>query len=275
MIISDKYKFIFLHVPKTGGSSVNAFLNQYLGDSDLQLGWPDTLLKGLPYNKRVYKEINNKKGHKLLIEGFKRRAKDQKILEKPIIEYALKQIISKKLGSDSMHAKAKNVKKFVSKKKWNKYFKFCFIRNPYTHAISSWLWDDEKYNLNIKNSYQYKKFLTKKKFNNHLKKIYKKSLINDENVFSRSFLFPGTKIYTIDNEVAVDFIGKFENLEKDLKKICKMIGLPKPKFKLTNVKHKVSSRNIKMKKFFDKENKDLVKKIWKKEFEIFKYKFPY
>ena len=34
MIISDKYKFIFLHIPKTGGSSISAYLNQFLGKND-------------------------------------------------------------------------------------------------------------------------------------------------------------------------------------------------------------------------------------------------
>ena len=60
MIISHKYKFIFLHVPKTAGSSVNTFFSQYIGDDDNLNGWNHSLRKGIPYNKKFLKTINNK-----------------------------------------------------------------------------------------------------------------------------------------------------------------------------------------------------------------------
>ena len=39
MIISHKYKFIFLHVPKTAGSSINTYFSQFIGDKDILNGW--------------------------------------------------------------------------------------------------------------------------------------------------------------------------------------------------------------------------------------------
>ena len=275
MIISDKYKFIFLHVPKTGGSSISAFLNQFLGKNDLQLKWSDALIDRIPYNDRVYKELNNKQGYNLIIEAFKKRAVDKRILDKPVIELAFKNIISKKLGSNSIHAKAEHIKKYVKENKWKNYFKFCFIRNPYTHAVSSFLWDESRFQYNkYKETYLHKKDLTRRKFNLHLRKILKNNLIKTNDVSDRSFLFPGSQIYTIKNKIAVDYIGKFENLDKELKKISKIIGLPKPKFKIRHF-NKKNDLSIDKIGFFDEENKKLVRKIWKKEFEIFDYKFPY
>ena len=112
------------------------------------------------------------------------------------------------------------------------------------------------------------------KFLTSTRKIYKKNLIKTKNISDRSFLFPGSQIYSINDKIAVDYIGKFENLEKELKKISKIIGLPKPMFKISHF-NKTNVFNIDKSKFFDEENKRLVRKIWKKEFEIFDYKFPY
>ena len=275
MIISDKYKFIFLHIPKTGGSSISAYLNQFLGKNDLQLKWSDALIDRIPYNNRVYKELNNKEGYNLIIKAFKKRVRDKRILDKPILELAFKNIISKKLGSDSIHAKAEHIKKYVKAKKWKNYFKFCFIRNPYSHAFSSFVWDESRFQYNkYKVPYIHKKGLTKKKLNLNLKKIDKKNSIKTKDISDRSFLFPGSQIYTINDKIAVDYIGKFEILEKELKKISKIIGLPKPKFKISYF-NKKNDYNIDKSKFFDEENKRLVRKIWKKEFEVFNYKFPF
>ena len=50
MIISHKYKFIFLHVPKTAGSSINTYFSQFIGDKDILNGWNHSLRQGIPYN---------------------------------------------------------------------------------------------------------------------------------------------------------------------------------------------------------------------------------
>ena len=96
MIISHKYKFIFLHVPKTAGSSVKTFLSQYIGDEDILVGWNHSLRKGIPYNKKFLKTINNEFGLKMISKAISLRKKDSKIFERPILEYAYREILKKK-----------------------------------------------------------------------------------------------------------------------------------------------------------------------------------
>ena len=147
MIISDKYKYIFLHVPKTGGSSVAVYLSQFLGPKDLMLdAWNDALRMGVPYNQRVYDEINNNYGMQMVAEAVGLRSVDGKIFERPIIDYALRKVVSKRLGTDSVHAPAANVRK-MEPEKWDQYFKFAFVRNPFTHAVSFWRWNEKDWSL--------------------------------------------------------------------------------------------------------------------------------
>ena len=82
---------------------------------------------------------------------------------------------------------------------------------------------------------------------------------------------PFSNIYTINDKIAVDYIGKFENLKKDVDKIHKILKLPKKKFNLPHAKKNKSKNYL---KFYNNESKRLVEEIWQKEFEFFKYNFP-
>lgn len=83
--------------------------------------------------------------------------------------------------------------------------------------------------------------------------------------------FPSSKIYSIDGKIAVDFIGKFENLKSDVLKIKKILKLTNEKYPLDHVKKNTSKSDL---KFYNKESKKLIRDIWKKDFEYFGYKFP-
>jgi len=267
MIISHKYKFIFLHVPKTAGSSVNTFFSQYIGDEDILNGWNHSLRKGIPYNKKFLRTINNKFGLKMISKAINLRIKDRKIFERPILEYAYREILKKKIGTTSMHATASQIKKF-DKKSWNKYFKFTFVRNPYTHAISYWMFDEKNWSILDEKSKKKKVKYTKRNFVNCLKNLKKKIKNKKKNYYN---MRPFSNIYTINGKIAVDFIGKFEDLKNDISKIQKILKLPKSKFILPHSKKNTKKNYL---KYYNKESKKLVEEIWEKEFKLFKYTFP-
>ena len=56
-------------------------------------------------------------------------------------------------------------------------------------------------------------------FKKYLSNLIKKKFKRTHSVSDRSFLIPGNEIYTLQNKIAVDFIGKFENIENDLNTI--------------------------------------------------------
>ena len=266
MIISHKYKFIFLHVPKTGGSSINAYFSQFIGKKDILNGWNHSLRLGIPYNQKLLKMINNKYGLSMISKAIKLRMNDNKMFERPILEYAFREILKKKIGTTSMHANAEQIKKY-NPHAWNNYFKFTFVRNPYTHAVSDWMFDEKNWSIISENTYINEKKFTKKNFIVYLKKI-KKQIKNKKNYYHE--MLPFNKIYTINGKIAVDFVGKFENLKRDINKIHKKLRLPKKRFYFPHTKKNKKTDYL---EYYNQESKKLVEEIWSKEFEFFKYKF--
>lgn len=272
MIISDKYKYIFLHVPKVAGSSIAVYLSQFLGDDDLMLdAWNDTLIHRIPYNKRVFKEINTEYGLKMIGEALSLRMNDGKIFERPVLDYALRKTVAKSLKTESVHATGAHIKAMVPEK-WDEYFKFAFVRNPYTHAISFWRWNESVWSLKAggeesltkeENNETFLEFLTDLK----MRGGDALSPVKDD----RSFLIPGSQIYTLNDELCVDFIGRFENLQDDIKKIHKRIGLPAP---VLNFPHTKKNSPVDTRSMYCNEAKSLVEEIWAPVFKLFDYGFP-
>lgn len=97
------------------------------------------------------------------------------------------------------HAPAWFVRQYLGKKIWDSYFKFCFERNPFDKAISAYYW----YSQNSEESIESYLSLHAKK--HHLTNWH---------------------IYTLNDKIAVDFIGRYERLDEDLCTALQQIGLP-------------------------------------------------
>lgn len=98
------------------------------------------------------------------------------------------------------HITAEEMKKKIGENIWNSYYKFAFERNPFDRAISLYFFQT--------------KSLSMENFDNWLKKTYISSPHNNN-----------FDIYTIDGKMAVDFLGRYENLSSNLAYICDKINL--------------------------------------------------
>jgi hypothetical protein len=144
------------------------------------------------------------------------------------------------------HYKAKKVKRLIGDKIWNTYYKFSFDRNPWDKVISHYYFRTGKSNQDI----SFEAFL-------------------QSNKFTGAYNYP---IYTINDRVAADFLGKFETLDEDLAAVCKTIGIPfdgwLPKAKGNYRKDQRHYRHQ-----YNKEQKELIENYFKKEIELFQYEF--
>lgn len=144
------------------------------------------------------------------------------------------------------HYKATKVKKLIGDKVWNTYYKFSFDRNPWDKVISHYYFRTEKSKQNI----SFEEFVQLKKYQG-------------------AYNYP---IYTINDQIAVDYLGKYETLEDDLFKICKEIGvvfdgwLPKAKggYRKDQRHYRTQYNNL---------QKLLIENYFKKEIDLLGYKF--
>ena len=233
MPISHKDNIIFVHIPKTGGGSIEKTLGIFGEDNKGSLNPNLNILYG---------------------------KKDNKLLQ---------------------HLTLNEINK-LKNKECSSYKKVSFVRNPFDKIVSEYLWRIQIY---CKKKIEFKKYLIeeviprKNGINTFVKDFYKNENILP--ILDIHYLEQYKFLIDEKNNIKIDFVGKFENLEKDFEKIFKL--------KLINYKiHKTKSHylyylskkflpaffNKKMyRKFFDNESKDLMKKEYSNDFEYFNYEF--
>ena len=133
----------------------------------------------------------------------------------------------------------------------NDYFKFAFVRNPWDRVVS---WYNFSMYLSNLNNVEKERNTTGKDFLSFIQEF--KNIWGNEQ--QNQYIF--TK--------CCDFIGRFENLQKDFNKICDKIGILKQK-----LPHKNKTKHKHYTEYYDDETKSIVAEKFAKDIEYFGYKF--
>lgn len=123
MIISHKYKFIFIKTNKTAGTSIEIALAKFCGKDDI-------ITPNDPKDEIIRKQLN--------YPGPQNYAA-------PFYEYRFRNLYRliqrrKKKARFYHHISAAKIKALVDETVWNNYYKFCFERNPWDRIISLYYW---------------------------------------------------------------------------------------------------------------------------------------
>lgn len=153
---------------------------------------------------------------------------------------------------------------------FNNYLCFSFVRNPWAKAFSEFIflkhgtgmWPGRSRNRCVNpQSMTFKEFLRSIK-NLDFEKI---------NHFKKSHFIPQFNYLSDENsKIDVDFIGKFENLQKDFTFFAKKLRGQIPGLKHLN-KRKINHNHYS--KYYDKSSIKLIESIYKIDIDTFDYSF--
>lgn len=172
------------------------------------------------------------------------------------------------LGKPIAHLTALDYQALYGKKEFSECFKFSFVRNPFSRLISSYEYvqsgghgpKDEKIVSIVKPYKSLGDFLM-----NYLNPARAKAL----RYFRPQHFF----VCDSDDHIMVDYLGRFENLEKDYEYVREKTSVGEPLKKLNiTVSKKLSVKEY----YFNEKVLQKVISIYKKDFELFGYSMdPY
>ncbi|MCV3430648.1 sulfotransferase family 2 domain-containing protein [Campylobacter lari] len=160
------------------------------------------------------------------------------------------------------HVKASDYVK-IDKNKFENYFSFGFVRNPYDRVVSAYHYlkndspdpcDIEWGKLNIRDL-EFEEFVLKLQDEEFKQKILTKN----------HFSFQYEYLCDENTNVLVDFIGRFEQLNSDFKKILNILN------RKDSLIHVNKSKHCDYKDYYNCETYKIIREIYKNDFEIFDY----
>lgn len=153
--------------------------------------------------------------------------------------------------SISKHSKAIDYKSYLSND-YENYFKFAFVRNPFDWQVSLF-----HYMKQHKEHFQHE-IVKNMNFVNYI-----------EWRCSQDLNYQSDYILDHKDNIIVDFIGKFENINVDLKKIEDILD-----FKL-KIPHINKSNHSHYSSYYDKHTKNLIIKNFEKDFNLLNYSYNF
>ena len=236
MIISHKFKFIFVHIPKCAGTSIRQEIESYFNKNGMntiedlisfRVGYNDLPISGTSAN---WKKIHD-------------YTKDQLRL----------------YGELNQHSRFIELESVFAREKINldEYFKFAFCRNPWDRKVSQYFFGRQ----------QAEKGHEWAASNKNLQKPFKDfaSVAENWGKFRDGQL---EWVLNKEGKLGLDFIGKSENLQQHFNYICERIGLPQ-----MELPHSNKSKHKHYTEYYDEEAKKLFAKNYLKDVEFFNYKF--
>lgn len=148
------------------------------------------------------------------------------------------------------HVKAVELQEWIPKKTFNNYYKFSFVRNP-------WDWHVSLYHfvLQYKGHHEHELYQSLGSFEN-----YVNWRVNEHPIFLKTF------VCDANDQLLVDYVGKFEHLAEDFKHVAKEIGEPQ-----LSLPHLKASKHRDFKSYYTEKTKQLIYDCHQKDIELFNY----
>lgn len=149
------------------------------------------------------------------------------------------------------HATAQQIKEALPLKIFDEFYKFAFVRNP-------WDWQVSLYHFALRDTSHHQHELTKSL--GSFEK-YVEWRVNEDMHLQKDFVVDG------NGKLIVDFIGRYESLERDFKKVCQRFGIE------YNLPHLNQTPRKSYTSYYTPETIEVIAKAFKEDIEFFGYEF--
>lgn len=230
MIISHKYKFIFLKTNKTAGTSIEIALSGVCGNDDI-------ISPISPEDEEARSDLGYRGPQHHLASAR----------EYGIVDVAKLLVKGRKKNRFYNHMPANEVKALIPDDTWNNYYKFCFERNPWDRAISLYYW-----RCKTEPRPSIAQFID----SGALKRLKRK----------------GLELYSIDGQIAVDKVCRFENIAAELEAIRAQLGITE-KLELPHAKSRFRKDKRSYRDILDKQEQARIADMFSDEIKLMGYEF--
>jgi hypothetical protein len=232
LIISHKYKFIFIKTNKTAGTSIEIALSKICGDEDV-------ITKFSVADEKVRSQLGYLGPQNYHVDRSRYDIRDW-----------FRFIFNIKRREFTKHMSARDIKRYVGEEIWNSYYKFCVERNPWDRMISNYYWR--------RGEHRSEKLQGMSEFleSDGPKRLQRR----------------GINLYTIDGEVVVDKICRFESLADELEEVRVRCNIPE-KLVLPNAKGSFRKDRRNYKDILTSEQAEKIRKLSSREIALLGYEY--
>ena len=256
-MISKQYRFIQLHIPRTGGSSVQDALWRYR-DSNTGV------------HPQSHDDFHGK--YDWHLNGFTKNALNESVESDNGVQHVGQDFysyVTKHLSEDSKPASMG-----YGREKFDEYFVFTFVRNPWDRFVSLWVKFKEEvrlqenfnklYGLNVDHDFKEMEEVLR-----YLWLSHKRGL-----ALPRWFKPQYEFVHAKDLKILVNFVGRYENFQNHFDFLCERIDYPQTTLPNSDKKER---RQEKEKahyiQYYDKATADVIAEIYKDDLETWNYEF--
>lgn len=250
MIVSHRFQFVFVHCRKVAGSSMKLAISPHLGDDDIVIGSLHEMLDARIQPTAAMQRILEQPSVRLMSTAARLSGWAPNRAEAVAYKYSFR----KALGKNPPHPPASRMMEWIGERNWRNYTKFCFVRNPYRQVVSDYLWKSR----NSRAQFSFSEYL---------------HALADPARHSR-IVPPGWvsnwEMMSVDGKLALDYVGRFENMESDFADITSRLGVGR--LQISGISAKKSS-DYDYRSFYSGDDVETVSRLFRREIEEFGYSY--